>query len=120
MRFDDLKNVRVAILGMGREGQAVWRQIRLHFPDKHLSLFVATDIGDDLAIETLYVQFVLLVDIDGGDACGACNELFQRALGTNVLGTQAQTAGNNPECVVIKMERLFAYCLNRSVRKAGG
>ncbi len=45
MRFDDLGNTRVAILGMGREGQAVWRQLRARFPEKELSLF-AESAGD--------------------------------------------------------------------------
>jgi UDP-N-acetylmuramoylalanine--D-glutamate ligase len=44
MRFSELENVRVAILGAGREGQAVWRQIRRRFPAKTLSLFAESDI----------------------------------------------------------------------------
>ncbi len=47
MRFSQLKNARVAILGAGREGQAVWRQIRKRYPDKPLSLFAEADIDDD-------------------------------------------------------------------------
>jgi UDP-N-acetylmuramoylalanine--D-glutamate ligase len=39
MRFKDLKNLRVAILGTGREGHAVWRQLRKRYPDKTISLF---------------------------------------------------------------------------------
>jgi UDP-N-acetylmuramoylalanine--D-glutamate ligase len=46
MRFSDLENVRVAILGTGREGQAVWRQIRRRFPAKPVSLFAESDIDD--------------------------------------------------------------------------
>lgn len=38
--------MRVAILGMGREGQAVWRQIRKRFPDKPLSIFTESAIDD--------------------------------------------------------------------------
>ncbi len=44
MRFNDLKNARVAILGTGREGQAVWRQIRRRFPTQMVSLFAESDI----------------------------------------------------------------------------
>lgn len=44
MRFDELENARVAILGAGREGQAVWRQIRRRFPHKQLSFFAEADI----------------------------------------------------------------------------
>jgi UDP-N-acetylmuramoylalanine--D-glutamate ligase len=44
MRFSDMENVRVAILGTGREGQAVWRQLRRRFPEKSLSLFAESEI----------------------------------------------------------------------------
>jgi len=44
MRFSDLENARVAILGTGREGQAVWRQIRRRFPTQKVSLFAESDI----------------------------------------------------------------------------
>lgn len=44
MLFSELENLRVAILGTGREGQAVWRQIRRRFPAKPLSLFAESDI----------------------------------------------------------------------------
>jgi len=43
MRFSELGNLRVAILGTGREGQAVWRQLRRRFPAKLLSLFAESD-----------------------------------------------------------------------------
>jgi len=46
MRFDDLESARVAILGAGREGQAVWRQIRRRFPDKKISMFAESAIDD--------------------------------------------------------------------------
>lgn len=46
MRFSELENTRVAILGAGREGQAVWRQIRKRYPDKPLSLFAESAIND--------------------------------------------------------------------------
>ncbi len=48
MRFSELQHSRVAILGMGREGQAVWRQIRQRFPDKPLPLFSESDIDEGL------------------------------------------------------------------------
>ena len=51
MRFSDLENQRVAILGMGREGQAVWRQIRRRFPDKQLSMFSESCIDEGFARE---------------------------------------------------------------------
>lgn len=44
MRFSDLEKERVAILGAGREGRAVWRQIRRRFPDKRLSFYAEADI----------------------------------------------------------------------------
>ncbi len=46
MNFDEMKNARVAILGMGREGQAVWRQLRQRFPAKTLTLFAESEIDD--------------------------------------------------------------------------
>ena len=52
MRFSDLENVRVAILGMGREGQAVWRQIRKRYPDKPLSLFAESAINEGFTQQT--------------------------------------------------------------------
>ena len=39
MRFSALETDRIAILGLGREGRAVWRQIRRRFPQKSISLF---------------------------------------------------------------------------------
>jgi UDP-N-acetylmuramoylalanine--D-glutamate ligase len=39
MRLCELEHARVAILGMGREGHAVWRRIRRRYPRKPLSLF---------------------------------------------------------------------------------
>ena len=51
MRFSELENVRVAILGAGREGQAVWRQIRRRFPRKPLSLFSESDINHEFRLE---------------------------------------------------------------------
>ncbi len=47
MRFEDLEQARVGILGLGREGQAVWRRIRACFPQKPLWLFAETAVADD-------------------------------------------------------------------------
>lgn len=52
MRFDDIATLNVAILGLGREGQAVWRQIRRRYPGKIIHLF-AESAADDGFIETL-------------------------------------------------------------------
>jgi UDP-N-acetylmuramoylalanine--D-glutamate ligase len=49
MLFNDLQHARVAILGMGREGQAVWRQLRKRFPEKPLSIFTESAVDDDIA-----------------------------------------------------------------------
>ncbi len=49
MRFDDLRKARVGILGAGREGQAVWNQLRRRFPDQLLSIFAESAIRDDFA-----------------------------------------------------------------------
>jgi len=47
MRFDELEQPRVAILGAGREGQAVWRALRARFLQKPLWLFAETDPADE-------------------------------------------------------------------------
>jgi UDP-N-acetylmuramoylalanine--D-glutamate ligase len=46
MQFKALENMRVAILGAGREGQSVWRQMRRRFPRKHLSLFSEAPVDE--------------------------------------------------------------------------
>lgn len=51
MRFSELENIRVAILGAGREGQAVWRQLRRRFPRKQLFLFSESEINDGFRLE---------------------------------------------------------------------
>ena len=51
MRFSQLEHANVAILGVGREGQAVWRQIRNRYPGKPIALFVETDIDDEFLQE---------------------------------------------------------------------
>jgi len=51
MRFSDMENARVAILGAGREGQAVWRQIRRRFPQKALCLFSESAINEEFRQE---------------------------------------------------------------------
>jgi UDP-N-acetylmuramoylalanine--D-glutamate ligase len=52
MQFKALEHARVAILGAGREGRSVWRQLRSRFPNKHLSLFSEAPI-DESFIEVL-------------------------------------------------------------------
>jgi UDP-N-acetylmuramoylalanine--D-glutamate ligase len=52
MRFDDIATLSVAILGLGREGQAVWRKIRSRYPDKTIHLFAESTAADGF-IETL-------------------------------------------------------------------
>jgi len=46
MRFSEMEDCRVGILGMGREGRAVWRQVRRRFPNKPLSLFAESTIDE--------------------------------------------------------------------------
>lgn len=41
-----MEDSRVAILGLGREGQAVWRQIRRRYPQKPLFLFTESAINE--------------------------------------------------------------------------
>ncbi len=47
MRFSDMEKSRVGIIGAGREGQAVWRQLRRRFPQKPLSLFSESTVSED-------------------------------------------------------------------------
>jgi UDP-N-acetylmuramoylalanine--D-glutamate ligase len=46
MRFSEMEGRRIGILGMGREGRAVWRHIRRRFPHKPLSLFSESTIDE--------------------------------------------------------------------------
>jgi len=46
MRFDEMEQSRVGIIGTGREGRSVWRQVRRRFPDKPLSLFSETAVDE--------------------------------------------------------------------------
>lgn len=46
MRFSELEHSRVGILGFGREGRAVWRQIRRRYPDKPLAIFAESKAGE--------------------------------------------------------------------------
>ena len=48
MRFKDLENSRIAILGFGREGQAVWRQLRQRFPAKKISIYTESVLDKGL------------------------------------------------------------------------
>jgi UDP-N-acetylmuramoylalanine--D-glutamate ligase len=49
MRFEDLRMLRVGLLGMGREGQAVWHELRRRFPDKPLAIFTESALDEDIA-----------------------------------------------------------------------
>ncbi len=51
MRFSEMENNRIAILGAGREGQAVWRQIRRRYPRKPLYLFSESDVSEEFRRE---------------------------------------------------------------------
>jgi UDP-N-acetylmuramoylalanine--D-glutamate ligase len=51
MRFGEMENTRVAILGVGREGQAVWRQIRRRYPEKHIALFSESAVNEEFRQE---------------------------------------------------------------------
>lgn len=51
MRVKDLEDKRVALLGMGREGQAVWRELRKRFPEKPLTIFTESEIDEEFAGE---------------------------------------------------------------------
>jgi len=53
MRFRDLEDKRVALLGLGREGQAVWRELRKRFPEKPLTIFTETAIDEGFAHELI-------------------------------------------------------------------
>lgn len=67
MRFSELEDVSVAILGAGREGQAVWRQIRTRFPDKQLSFFAESDIDAEflqMLDPTLYTTHIAPLNYD--------------------------------------------------------
>ena len=58
MRFSDMENARVGILGVGREGQAVWRHVRRRYPHKPLSLFSESGID-----ETFRLQLDPVIDV---------------------------------------------------------
>ena len=49
MLFADLEQPCVAILGAGREGRAVWREIRRRFPQKPLTIYTETPLGGEFA-----------------------------------------------------------------------
>ncbi len=61
MRFSDIEDSIVAILGLGREGRAVWRKFRQRYPHKPLALFSESAIDDefirqlDPAIDELHI-----------------------------------------------------------------
>jgi UDP-N-acetylmuramoylalanine--D-glutamate ligase len=58
MRISETEDSRVAILGAGREGQAVWRQLRRRFPRKPLHLFSESAID-----ETFRQQIDPVIDV---------------------------------------------------------
>ena len=67
MLFSELEDASVAILGVGREGQAVWRQIRTRFPHKHLSFFAESDIDAEflqMLDPTLYTTHIAPLNYD--------------------------------------------------------
>ena len=73
MRFSELEKPRVAILGAGREGRAVWRQLRKRYPGKPLALFSESSFEEsfvqmtDSGIDHLYpgaFDVVALEDYD--------------------------------------------------------
>jgi len=67
MLFSELEDASVAILGAGREGQAVWRQIRARFPHKHLSFFAESDIDAEflqMLDPTLYTTHIAPLNYD--------------------------------------------------------
>ena len=61
MNFREMEHSRVAILGAGREGRAVWRQFRRRYPNKPLSLFSESAVEEEFlqqlnpAIDTLHI-----------------------------------------------------------------
>ena len=56
MRFSDLQDARVAILGMGREGRAVWRQIRKRFPEKPIFMFAESVLDESFASNLWFAE----------------------------------------------------------------
>ena len=58
MRLSETENSRVAILGAGREGQAVWCQLRRRFPRKPIYLFSESAID-----ETFRQQLDPVIDV---------------------------------------------------------
>lgn len=46
MRFEEFRMLRVGLLGMGLEGQAVWHELRKRFPDKPLAIFTESALEE--------------------------------------------------------------------------
>jgi len=115
MRFSEMENSRVAILGIGREGQAVWRHIRRRYPHKPLCLFSETVISEefrqqlDPLVDELWVgpldvpslkKFDLLVRSAGISIYR--EELRQlRSLGARFTTASSLWFGENPDAKTI-------------------
>lgn len=51
MLFSELEAPALGILGAGREGQAVWRQLRARFPGKRITVFSEGEVDTDFEVE---------------------------------------------------------------------
>ena len=141
MRFCDMEQAGVAILGVGRGGQAVWRQIRRRYPRKPLALFSESAIGDEFKqqldpdIDELHIgplevaglkQFDVLVRSAGISIYR--DELVQlRSLGVQFTSASSLWFAENPGSKTICISgtlgksttaKLTAHLLNRAGVKA--
>src|SRR5210317_1052404 len=97
MRFSELEKLRVGILGTGREGQAVWRQIRRRYPDKPLALFSESPVDE---------AFVQITD-------SAVDHFHAGALDVAALGVYdvlIRSAGISPYRAELKALRSRGVC----------
>jgi len=142
MRFDEMENARVGIIGAGREGRSVWRQLRRRFPGKPLTLFseAAVDPGFlqqlDPGLDTvvngsldvsLLAQFDVLVRSAGVSIYR--DELVElRARGVRFTTASSLWFAENPAAKTICItgtlgksttSKLTAHLLNRAGIKAG-
>lgn len=115
MRLRELGNSDLAILGMGREGQAVWRQLRRRYPLKPLHIFSEAALDEALkqqlnpAIDLLHIgpfdvaqlnQFDLLVRSAGISIYR--DELRRlRAQGVQFTSASSLWFADNPEAKTI-------------------
>lgn len=136
-----MKDSRVAILGLGREGQAVWRQMRRRYPHKPLFLFTESAINEvfrqqlDPAIDELHIgpldvaslrRFDVLVRSAGISIYR--DELKQlRSLGVRFTSACSLWFAENPAAKTICISgtlgksttaKLTAHLLNRAGVKA--